>query len=152
MYYLSEFVNMSFEDAVEATREALKRHDFEVLAEIDLCKVLRMHIAVDSRPYAILATFNPRLARRAIRADAEIGSIVFCNFLVQQRPDGQVKISAADPAATIGAINDVELRWIARELRSMVQNVIEDVASQPTPRLVRGDRKPAGRQLVKVIS
>jgi uncharacterized protein (DUF302 family) len=60
MYYFSEFVNMSFEDAIGATREALKHHDFEVLAEIDLAEVLRMHLADVSRPYAILATCSPR--------------------------------------------------------------------------------------------
>jgi uncharacterized protein (DUF302 family) len=151
MYYFSEFVNMSFEDAIGATREALKHHDFEVLAEIDLAEVLRMHLAHGSRPYAILATCSPRLARRAIRAEAEIGSIVLCNFIVQQRPDGQVEISAADPAATIGAINDVELKWVARELRSMVQQVIEDVASRPAPRSALGDREQAGCQLAEVL-
>jgi uncharacterized protein (DUF302 family) len=151
MYYLSEFVNMSFEDAVGATREALKCRDFKVLAEIDLAEVLRMYLPVGSRPYAILATCNPRLAHRAIRADAEIGSIVFCNFVVHQCPDGRVEISAADPAATIGTINDVELMWVARELRSMVRHVIKDVASRPAPRSALGHRKQADRQLARIL-
>jgi hypothetical protein len=84
---------------------------------------------------------QPAIARRAIRAEAEIGSIVLCNL----------EISAADPPATIGAINDVELKWVARELRSMVQQVIEDVASRPAPRLAPGDRKQAVRELAEVL-
>jgi hypothetical protein len=43
------------------------------------------------------------------------------------------------------------LKWVARELRSMVQQVIEDVASRPAPRLAPGDRKQAGRELAEPL-
>jgi len=38
MYYFSNSTDMSFDDAVATTREALKRHQFAILAEIDLGK------------------------------------------------------------------------------------------------------------------
>ena len=62
MYYFSNSTDMSFEDAVASTREALKRHHFAILAEIDLGKVLRRHLAVDFRPYIILSACSPRLS------------------------------------------------------------------------------------------
>lgn len=120
MYYFSKSTNMSFEDAVATSREVLKRHQFTILAEIDLRKTLRRHLAVNFRPYIILSACSPQLARRAIEADDAIGSILLCNVVVQQHRDGHVEISAADPAATIGTINHVELMWVARELRSMI--------------------------------
>jgi uncharacterized protein (DUF302 family) len=52
---------MSFDEAVATTREALKRYHLAILAEIDLSKVLRRHLAVDSRPYIILCACSPRL-------------------------------------------------------------------------------------------
>jgi uncharacterized protein (DUF302 family) len=121
MHYFSNSTDMSFEDAVASTREALKRHHFAILAEIDLGKVLRRHLAADSRPYIILCACSPRLAHRAIEADNEIGPMVFCNLLVQQHRGGSVEISVTDPADTIGTINHVELAWLTRELRSKVQ-------------------------------
>ncbi len=45
MHYFSNSTDMSFDDAVASTKEALKRHHFAILAEIDLGKVLRRHLA-----------------------------------------------------------------------------------------------------------
>jgi hypothetical protein len=39
--------------------------------------------------------------------------------------------SAVDPIATIGSINDVELIWIGRQLRSLVQKAFDDLKSLP---------------------
>src|SRR6516165_1903456 len=122
---------MSFDDTVATTREALKRHHFAILAEIDLGKVFRKYLAVDPRPYIILCACSPRLAHRAIEADNQIGPMVFCNLLVQQHKGGSVQISVTDPADTIGTINNVDLTWLTRELRSKVQQVIDDVTSRP---------------------
>ena len=113
MHYLSTSADMSFEDAVAGLKEALKRHHLAILAEIDPRKAFSRHLAVDFRPYLILSVCSPQLAHRAIQADSEIGSILTCNVVIQQHRDGRVEISAADPAATIGAINHVDLIWIS---------------------------------------
>jgi uncharacterized protein (DUF302 family) len=146
MHYFSNSTDMSFEDAVASTREALKRHHFAILAEIDLGKVLRRHLAADSRPYIILCACSPRLAHRAIEADNEIGPMVFCNLLVQQHRGGSVEISVTDPADTIGTINHVELAWLTRELRSKVQQVIDDVISRPACGSISPQTEETGRQ------
>jgi len=131
MHYFSKSGDMSFEDAVAATTEALKRHHFVILAEIDLRKAFSRYLAVDFRPYLILSACSPQLAHRAIQADNEIGSVLPCNVVVQQHRSGRVEISAADPAAMIGTINHVDLIWISRELRTLVQQVIDEVESWP---------------------
>jgi hypothetical protein len=65
--------------------------------------------------------------RRAIEADDKIGAILLCNVIVQQHDEGHVEISTLDPETTIGTINNVNLVWIARELRSLFQQAIDDV-------------------------
>jgi uncharacterized protein (DUF302 family) len=150
MHYFCKSVTMSFEDAVAATKQALKRHHFAILAEIDLRNAIRTHLAVDFRPYLILSTYSPQLAQRAIEADDKIGSILICNLVVQQKVDGGVEISAADPAATIGTINHIELVSVARELRSLLQRAIDDVRSFPEARRLLHDRV-AGRQLAHAM-
>ena len=141
MYYFSNSTDMSFDDAVATTREALKRRHFAILAEMDLGKV--RHLAVDSRPYIILCACSPRLAHRAIEADNEIGPMVFCNLLVQQHRGGSVKISVTDPADTIGTINHVELAWLTRD---KVQQVIDDVISRPACGSISPQTEETGRQ------
>jgi uncharacterized protein (DUF302 family) len=129
---------MNFEDAVAATKEALKRRHLAILAEIDLSKVLNRELAVDSRPYVILSAFSPPLAHRAIKLDSQTGSILIFNVTIQERGDGRVEIGAADPLATIGTINHVGLLWIAQELQSLVQHVIDDI--EPLPKFRRSFR------------
>ncbi len=119
MNYLSKGVAMSFEGATAATKEALKRHRLAILAEIDLGNVLRKELAVNSGRYAILSACSPPLAHRGIELDSEVGPTLLCNVAVQEHGDGRVEISVADPLATIGTINHVELIWVARELQSL---------------------------------
>jgi len=146
MYYFSNSTDMSFDDAVASTRDALKRHHFAILAEIDLGKVLRRQLAVDFGPYVIISACSPQLVPQTIEADNQIGSILLCNLVVQQHRDGRVEISVADPAATIGTINNVELISAARKLRFMVQQVIDSISSARVPTALV--RPPRSRPLV----
>jgi uncharacterized protein (DUF302 family) len=131
MYYVCKSVSMSFEDAVATTRQALKRHQFAILGEIELAKALTRLSAVEMHPYVILSACSPQLASRAIQADSKIGSILLCNIVVQRHSDGHVEVSTADPTATIGTTNHVELIRIARTLRSMIEEVFDDVEFRP---------------------
>ena len=89
-----------------------------------------------------------RFTRPPIRADDEIGSIVLCNVVIQQCNDGHVKISVADPAGSIGTINHVELIWVARDLRSLLQRAIDEVEYWPKSRSVLPEREEAARERV----
>ena len=145
MYYFSKSVSMSFEDAVAATKDALKRHSFNVLAEIDMREAFKKQLAVDFRPYLILGACNPQLAHRAIRTDGKIGSIVLSNIVIQQHDDGRVEISAADPAAAMGPINHVELICVTQDIRSAIRRVVDQVGHWPKSRRVMREREGAGR-------
>ena len=145
MYYFTKSVTMSFADAVAATKDALKRHDFTVFAEIDMRAAFKKHLAVDFRPYLILGACNPQLAHRAIRTDDEIGSIVLSNIVIQQREHGRVEISAADPVAAMGPINHVELIWLTRDIQSALRRALDQVEHRPKSRRVLHARGQAGR-------
>jgi uncharacterized protein (DUF302 family) len=127
MHYLSRVVKMNFEEAVDATRQALTRHHLAILAEIDLRNAIRGHLAIDFRPYLVLCACSLPLARQALEADENSGSIVLCNVVIQQRDDRRVEISTVDPDATIGTINHVDLVGTSRELRTVLEHVIDDV-------------------------
>jgi len=50
-YYFSDTVKMRFDDVVASTKEALKRHNFRVLTEIDMKDNFKNGLNVDFRPY-----------------------------------------------------------------------------------------------------
>ena len=131
MLFFSTYASMGFVDAVAATKEALKRQEFSILAEIDMRQVLRRHLSVDLRPYLILSACNLPLAHRAIKAEDAIGSMLLCNVVIQEHGDGCVEISVVDPACTLGTINHVEMISIAQELQSQVRKFMDDIESAP---------------------
>ena len=130
MRFFSTYVSMNFADAVAATKEALKRQKFSILAEIDVYQVLRkQQLFADVRPYLILSACSLPLAHRAIKADDAIGSLLLCDVAIQEHSDSCVEISVVDPAFTIGTINDIEMISFAQELQSLVRKLMDDVES-----------------------
>jgi uncharacterized protein (DUF302 family) len=126
-YYFSKSVNMSFDDAVTSTKEALKRHSFRVLTEINMKDNFKKRLNIDFRPYLILGACNAELTYRALEAEDKVGTMLPCNIVVQQREDGVVEVSAVDPVASMQAITHVVVGEVAEDMRSHLQSVIDEV-------------------------
>ena len=126
-YYFSKSVNMSFDDAVISTKEALKRHSFRVLTEINMKDNFKKGLNIEFRPYLILGACNSELTYRALEAEDKVGTMLPCNIIVQQLKDGLVEVSAVDPVASMQAITHVVVGQVAREIRSHLQKVVDDV-------------------------
>ncbi len=126
-YHFTTKIRMPFDQAKTATIEALKAHGFGVLTEIDVQKTLKDKIGVEFRPYQILGACNPRMAYKALEAEDHIGTMLPCNVILQQRTDGTTEISAVDPLASMQAIDNPKLSGVAREVRSMLREVIDDL-------------------------
>jgi uncharacterized protein (DUF302 family) len=131
MHFLSTYVSIGFVDALAAAKEALKHQGFAILAEIDMRQVVKERLSVDLRPYLILSACSLPLVHRAIKADDAIGSMLLCEVVIQERGDGYIEISAADPAYTIGTINHVEMISIAQELQSLLRKVMAEIEASP---------------------
>ena len=74
-YHFSKSVSMNFDDAVASTKEALTRHNFRVLTEIDMKDNFKTGLGIDFRPYVILGACNPQLTYRALQAEDKIGDV-----------------------------------------------------------------------------
>jgi uncharacterized protein (DUF302 family) len=131
MHFFSTWSSMSFADAVAAAKEALKREEFLIVAEIDMRQVLKSHLSIDLRPYLILSACNLSLVHLAVEADDAIGSTLLCDMVIQEHSDGCVEFSVVDPACTIGTVNHVVMISIAEELQSLLQKVMDDIESAP---------------------
>ena len=126
-YHFSKTVSLPFDKAVAATTEALKKHGFGVLTQIDVKDTLNKKIGADFRPYLILGACNPKLAYEALTLEDKIGTMLPCNVVVQQRDAGIVEISAVDPVASMTAIRNPKLGDVAGRVRELLKQVVAEV-------------------------
>ena len=129
-YEFSTTVGLPFADAVTVTIDALKKHGFGVLTEIDVQATLKKKLGVEFRPFRILGACNPQMAYKALLAEDKIGTMLPCNVVIQQRTDGKVEISAVDPVASMQAIENPSLTETAAQVQMMLRQVVEEIGKQ----------------------
>jgi uncharacterized protein (DUF302 family) len=116
--------------AVARVTDSLRSEGFGVLTHIDVRATLHEKLGAEFRPYLILGACNPKLALRALSADAETGLMLPCNVTVEQAPGGGSVVRIVDPAMMlqIGSMRvDPELREVASEARERLQRVAESL-------------------------
>lgn len=126
-YYFSKKFDLGFNDAIEKVTAALKEQGFGILTEIDVKETLKKKLDVNFRNYRILGACNPPFAYQALQAEDKIGTMLPCNVIVQEMPDGQVEIAAVDPVASMQAIENSHLREIAEQVQAKLKTVIENL-------------------------
>ena len=125
-FSLSKTVPLSFDEAVIATKAALKTQGFGVLTEIDVKKTMAEKLGVDVPAHLILGACNPPLAHRALTAEPDLGLLLPCNVTVRQ--DGQkVLVSAIDPLAMLSLVDNATVRQVAEEARKRLEQAIADL-------------------------
>ncbi len=124
-YYFSKIVDDNFEDAIDRVTARLADAGFGVLTTIDVSATLKKKIDVDFQRYTILGACNPGFAYKALQAEDKIGTMLPCNVIVQETPEGKVEVAAVDPMASMMAIQNEELGSVANEVQGMLKNVIE---------------------------
>lgn len=127
-YYAKKLKNISFENAVEKTIEALQKEGFGVLTEIDLKSVLKKKLDVNFYNYRILGACNPGFAYKALQAEDKIGTMLPCNVIVQEKELGIVEVSAVNPLASMQAIQNKELQVISNDVALKLENVIQNLS------------------------
>jgi uncharacterized protein (DUF302 family) len=126
-YGISTQVNQSFEDAVAKVTEELQKEGFGILTEINVRETLKKKLGVDCAEYVILGACNPPLAHRALQAEPEVGLLLPCNVIVYQNQEGKTVVSAVDPLAMLGIIDNAELSDVAKTVHEKMVRVIENV-------------------------
>ncbi|WP_374453264.1 DUF302 domain-containing protein [Phenylobacterium sp.] len=122
MYYFAKSVAGDFVDVVAATRRALAAEGFGIISEIDVQATLKAKLDVDFRPYLILGACNPAMAHQALLLEDKVGTMLPCNVVVQLLPNGQdVEVAAVNPIASMGAIDNPDLRGVAAAVGGKLQ-------------------------------
>ena len=126
-YYFSKTLNLSFDKAIVAVTEELKKEGFGILTDIDVKVTLKKKLDVEFRNYRILGACNPPFAYKALKAEDKIGTMLPCNVIVQEISDGQVEVTAIDPLASMQAVENPALNEIASEISKKLKTVIDRV-------------------------
>ena len=126
-YNLSKLVSYGFEEAVERATEELQKEGFGILTQIDAKETLKAKLDVDFHDYRILGACNPPFAHKSLQADDKIGVLLPCNVVVQKHPDGQVEVSAMDPAIMSQATGNPDLDEIAGEVAAKIRRVMQAI-------------------------
>ena len=113
-----------FDEVVERTREALQAEGFGVLTEIDVKATLKKKLDVDVPPYLILGACNPPLAHRVLELEPRIGVLLPCNVVVRELGDGNIEVSAMDPAAAMQVVENPAVHEVAAEVRGRLARVL----------------------------
>jgi uncharacterized protein (DUF302 family) len=130
-YGFGTVVNLSYSQAIERTRAALKEQGFGVLTEIDVKATMKAKLDVEFRPYVILGACNPPLAHRALSADLGIGLLLPCNVVVYDNLDGTSTVEAMDPQAALGLVgNNPTIAEVASEARARLRRAVDALASE----------------------
>lgn len=123
-------LDITFEQALVRTIEALKVEGFGVLTEIDVKETLKKKLGVDHPPYRILGACNPPLAHRALSATPEVGLLLPCNVTVRQLENGKVEVAMVDPLMMMSVVNHPDLKQVADEARSRLERVAQSLVKQ----------------------
>ena len=123
-YYFAKTLPLGFDEAVRHTIDALKQQGFGIITEIDVKETFKKKLGIDFRNYRILGACNPTLAHEALNLEDKIGTMLPCNVVVQDAPDGATEIAAIDPVASMLAIENPLLKQAAERVRERLEKVI----------------------------
>jgi uncharacterized protein (DUF302 family) len=128
MHCFSICIARPFGDVLALAKQTLQRHGLAILGQIDVRKALQNYAAIDFGPCAILSACSLRLAKKAaLSADDEIGPVLLTNVVIRERCPGTVEITAMDPTATMGSLNDVDMIQSANDLRCRLRAGIAEI-------------------------
>ena len=120
-------VDFNFEEAIEKTKEALKKEGFGVLADLDFKAILKNKLDVDFKPYRVLAACNPPNAYKALQAEEQLGLLLPCNVIVYINDNSETIVAAIDPVANMDPVSNNTVREVAEIIQSKLKNVITNL-------------------------
>jgi uncharacterized protein (DUF302 family) len=128
-YGFIKTVDISFDDAVEKTREVLKNEGFGVLSEIRIDEKLKEKLGVDFRRYIILGACSPPYAYKTLQEELNIGLLLPCNVVVYESDEAEKSVVAVvDAKAMLSVVGDnPTLNEVAAEVNQKLQRAIEQI-------------------------
>jgi len=129
-YYFTTTIKGSFETTIDRIIVELKNEGFGVLTTIDIQQTLKNKLDVDFKKYTILGACNPSFAYKALQTEDKIGTMLPCNIIVQELSSNTIEISAINPLVSMQSVKNNQLKDIAEEVSSKLENVIKNMSNE----------------------
>lgn len=136
-YTHSITVPLSWEDAVQGTRDALAAQGFGILTEIDVRSTFTTKLGAEAGDsvgdYVILGACNPTLASKALAAEPSLGALLPCNVIVRRSADAQVTtIEAIDPLTMLELSDSSAVREVAQDADARLRYALTNLSELGT--------------------
>jgi uncharacterized protein (DUF302 family) len=118
-------LDLPYDQAVPAVREALAGQGFGILTEIDLAATMMEKLGEHIAPQVILGACRPPLAYRALQADPSVAAMLPCNVVVRSLGAATSKVEAFNPDAMLSFSPSAALADVAADARQRLTAALE---------------------------
>lgn len=126
-YYSSKSVKYSFDETIQKISDELKKEGFGILTEIDVKETLKNKLQVEFRRYKILGACNPTFAYKALQLEENLGVLLPCNVVVQEKEDHTIQVSVVNPLESMKKVENEKLNEVASEISVKLLKVLENL-------------------------
>ncbi|MET3574256.1 DUF302 domain-containing protein [Bhargavaea ullalensis] len=115
------------DEAVKAVEECLSEVKFGVLWNFDMTATLQKKGQDFETPVTILEVCSPAAAAKMLKEDLRASYLLPCKIVVYEQ-GGSVKIGMPKPTATLGLMENAEIRSLAEEVEGILKSCIDKAA------------------------
>lgn len=126
-YYSGKSVKYSFDETIQKISDELKKEGFGILTEIDVKETLKNKLQVEFRRYKILGACNPTFAYKALQLEENLGVLLPCNVVVQEKEDHSIQVSVVNPLESMKKVESEKLNEVASEISVKLLKVLENL-------------------------
>ena len=116
--------SQSFDQTVDALKQAIEAENLMVVHEINAQQMLRM-VGVRTGGMEQILFFHPRFMKRIIEMNRNGGIVPPLKILVMERPDGGVMVRYHDPENLFSSYEGLE--EVAQELKGLTERIVASV-------------------------
>ena len=127
--FTTTLTDLSFDQVLAKTIDALKAEGFGVLSDIDVQGAMKDKLGVEMRPYRILGACNPPLAHQALQAEPDIGLLLPCNVIVREDAPGRVVVGFLDPQIMVSLVGKPEVKSVADQAEQRLRRACASLGS-----------------------
>ena len=126
-YYQQRRVDGDFESVVERVEAEFAEEGFGILCDIDVQATFAEKLDVEDYPqHRILGACNPQMAKEGLDAEPDLGTLLPCNVVVYE-DDGEVVLSAVEPAELLSIVDNPAMEALAAEVRTRFSEALTRV-------------------------
>lgn len=126
-YHFTKNIAKDFDKVVEMLDTELSKEGFGIVTKMDLKDKFKDKLNIDYKNYLILGACNPLYAYKALEVENKLGTMLPCNFVIQDEKDGEVSISAINPMVAMQEIDNPALEKISIEISSKIIKILENI-------------------------